>query len=112
MSKPVTAPKRGSQKGQVGSSSDMPPGSQALIGLYGLGKILEAVRRADLQKQFEETLQSADLLVHLDAQTATSIQAFVSEKLGAGHDALSMSNNDNCDPRTDPWCIEFLIAPH
>ncbi|MBY5456882.1 hypothetical protein HFO89_10975 [Rhizobium leguminosarum] len=112
MSKPVTSPKRRSPKGQVASSSDMPTASQAIIGLHGLGRILEAVRRADLQEPFEETLKSADLLVHLDTRTAIRIQAFLSEKLGAGHDALSMRNNDNCDPRTDPWCIEFVIEPH
>ncbi|AJD43558.1 hypothetical protein IE4872_PC00017 (plasmid) [Rhizobium gallicum] len=112
MSKQVTSVKRKSRKGQTASAAVEAPGSQAIIGLHGLGRILEAVRRADRQKEFEEMLRPSDLLVHLDVQTARKIQAFVSEKVRAGDDVLPMSNNDNCDPRTDPWCINFLVAPH
>jgi hypothetical protein len=112
MSKQVTSSKRKSRTEQTKSAAVEAPSAQAIIGLHGLGKILEAVRRAAVQKEFEETLQSSDLLVHLDVQTARRIEAFLAAKVGGGQDVFSMSNNDNCDPRTDPWCINFLVAPH
>jgi hypothetical protein len=76
------------------------------VGLHGLGELLRVIHGsgADLQKDFEKKMASADLSVTMHAGTAKKIKAFAMENL-AGHPIVSRLNDDNCDPATDPWCI-------
>lgn len=101
----------GAQPTKARSLSGEPPSDTALIGLYGLGKLLATVQQESLQKDFQEALRGADLLIELNAHTARAIEDFISKNVKGGPEILSVRNHDNCDPRTDPWCINFLISP-
>jgi hypothetical protein len=49
---------------------------------------------------------SANLTAVLDSGVATKVKKFVANHL-SDHPAAMRLNRDNCDPATDPWCINL-----
>ena len=87
------------------------PGASAStvrVGLHGLGAVLRAIHESpeDLQKKFESEMGSANLTVVLDSDVATKVKTFVENHL-SDHPVAMRLNRDNCDPATDPWCINL-----
>ena len=80
--------------------------SSARLGLHGLGEILRTIHAAphSLQEKFEQEMGNQDLVVMVNAATATKIKNFVTTHLPE-HSLVARFNHDNCDPATDPWCI-------
>ena len=76
------------------------------LGLHGLGEVLRTIHAApsSLQEKFEQEMANKNLTVMIDAETATKIKDFVVENLPE-HPLVARFNRDNCDPATDPWCI-------
>jgi hypothetical protein len=77
------------------------------VGLHGLGEILRAIHSApqNLQQKFETHMGTDNLTVTLDKETAGKIKEFVTANFADEHPLFARLNRDNCDPATDPWCI-------
>jgi hypothetical protein len=78
------------------------------LGLHGLGEILRIIHAApnSLQDKFEQEMGNKNLAVMVDAETATRMKIFVMTHLPE-HPLVARFNRDNCDPATDPWCINI-----
>ncbi|MCA0032652.1 MAG: hypothetical protein E5Y02_28570 [Mesorhizobium sp.] len=84
------------------------------VGLYGLGHLLKAIDAAgkDVQGQFQGALGNQDVTVTLSPTLAAKIKEFVTQNgIAAPPKTTGLKaaarNHDNCDPRTDPWCIDI-----
>jgi len=77
------------------------------VDLHGLAEILRTIHASPnkLQEKFEQHMGEKDLRVILDSDTASKIRDFVIEHLPEDHPLMARFNRDNCDPATDPWCI-------
>lgn len=57
-----------------------------------------------LQEKFEQEMGNKNLTVMIDAEIAKKIKDFFMIHLPE-HPLVAKFNRDNCDPATDPWCI-------
>jgi hypothetical protein len=72
-----------------------------------LGAVLRAINDHNLQARFENEMATNNLTVALDTETAGKISNFVMAHFPDEHPLLARLNRDNCDPATDPWCINI-----
>ncbi|TPK85711.1 hypothetical protein FJ936_09235 [Mesorhizobium sp. B2-4-13] len=79
------------------------------VGLHGLGRLLKDIDASapGAYADFVKSLGSKDLTVTLSQTTARKIRDFVASAMPVRATAARSSNNNNCDPRTDPWCIDI-----
>lgn len=84
------------------------------VGLHGLGRLLKEIdaRGEDVQGRFHEMLGTQDVTVVLSPTLASKIKHFAQENgIASRRKVTSLKavkqNQDNCDPRTDPWCIDI-----
>ena len=84
------------------------------VGLHGLGRLLKEIdgRGENVQARFHEMLGNRDVTVVMSPTLAGKIKDFakangIQPRPGAPGQTLAKRNNDNCDPRTDPWCIDI-----
>jgi len=103
--------KKSSVRSQTATRTPKQTGSRAArnsvrLGLHGLGEVLRTIHAApdSLQDKFEQEMGNKNLTVMVDPETATKIKNFVTTHLPE-HPLVARFNNDNCDPATDPWCI-------
>src|SRR5580693_1725692 len=96
------APKR------TGSGAARESVASVRLGLHGLGEVLRTIHAApnSLQDKFEPEMSNKNLTVMVDAETATILKNFVMTHLPE-HPLVARFNRDNCDPATDPWCINI-----
>lgn len=82
------------------------PRRSVRLGLHGLGEVLRTIHASpnSLQEKFEQEMADNNLTVMIDAETATKLKNFVTTHLPE-HPLVDRFNRDNCDPATDPWCI-------
>jgi hypothetical protein len=78
------------------------------LGLHGFGEVLRTIHAApnSLQQKFEQEMSNTNLTVVVDAETAKKLKDFVIMHLPE-HPLVTRFNRDNCDPATDPWCINI-----
>ena len=76
------------------------------LGLHGLGEVLRTIHAApnSLQEKFEQEMGTKNVTATVDTETAAKIRNFVMTHL-PDHPLVTRFNRDNCDPATDPWCI-------
>lgn len=79
------------------------------VGLHGLGRLLKDISASapGAQADFVRSLGSKDVTVTLSHTTARKIRDFVASSMPLRATAARSNNNNNCDPRTDPWCIDI-----
>lgn len=99
-------PKRTTKRYGSGASggSSMP---SVQLGLHGLGEVLSAIKNNGLQGKFVHEMGTDNLSVSVHSETAQKIANFMSTHFSDKHPMLVQLNRDNCDPATDPWCINI-----
>jgi hypothetical protein len=78
------------------------------LGLYGLGNLLRTIAEVNLQQKFEEEMGTNNVTVIMDIELAQKIKNFVAAHSPNRRRAMLAHNRDNCDPATDPWCVNFF----
>jgi hypothetical protein len=93
---------------RTGSRAARKPVASVSLGLHGLGEVLRAIHAApnSLQAEFEQEMGNKNVTVMVDAETAKKMKNFIVTHLPE-HPLVSRFNRDNCDPATDPWCINI-----
>jgi hypothetical protein len=91
---------------RTGSGAVRKSAGSVRLGLHGLGEVLRTIHAApnSLQEKFEQEMGTKNVTATVDTETAAKIKNFVMTHL-PDHPLVTRFNRDNCDPATDPWCI-------
>ncbi|MBZ9801085.1 hypothetical protein [Mesorhizobium sp. ES1-6] len=110
----ATGSKRQEEAEAGGTSGRSGRKAPVRMGLHGLGRLLKEIdaRGEDVQGRFHDMLGTQDVTVVLSPTLAGKIKNFAQENgIAPRRKAVSLKvakkNQDNCDPRTDPWCIDI-----